>query len=220
MLMVVGVFAFAGCAGNDSDPGDVDTMDTGIGQEPPMQTERTATAALEPTEGNDVTGTVTFTALNGEVRVEGDFQNLAPGSHGFHIHETGDCSGPDASSAGDHFNPTDDPHGGPGDAERHVGDLGNIEAGSDSTATFSLTDQVITLDGPDGIVGKAVIVHSGEDDLETQPTGDAGDRLACGVIEADAGGPGAPMGPGAAPMDEGAPVDGAEPMDQQDAPLD
>src|SRR3984893_1352497 len=85
-----------------------------------------AAAQLEPKSGSQVTGTVTFTKVGDEIQVVADIQNLKPGKHGFHIHEKGDCSAPDASSAGAHFNPTHQHHGGPSTAEHHAGDLGNI----------------------------------------------------------------------------------------------
>ena len=119
------------------------------------------------------------------ILVSAEVGGLSEGLHGFHIHETGDCSAPDALSAGGHYNPADAPHGAPEapGAERHVGDLGNLEAGADGRARYERVDSVLTLSGPTSIVGKAVIVHAGQDDFTTQPTGDAGPRLACGVIE-------------------------------------
>lgn len=184
---------FVGCGDSQQDlePMDADTVGTGMGDDM-TQMDQTATAELSPTEGNNVSGTVTFTSLNGAVRVEADIEHLAPGSHGFHIHETGDCSAPDASSAGGHFNPEGAPHGAPTDSVRHVGDLGNIESGADSTATYSRVDSVLTLSGANSIIDRAVVVHEGEDDLTSQPSGDAGARVACGVIESD-GGEGADM---------------------------
>jgi Cu-Zn family superoxide dismutase len=144
-----------------------------------------AVARLAPTQGNHVTGTVTFTERGGRVHVEAEITGLAEGLHGFHIHEHGDCSAPDASSAGSHWNPLGHDHGGPDAAagKRHVGDLGNIRAGSDGKATYDRIDGVLSLEGDASILGKSVIVHAGEDDLATQPTGNAGGRLACGVIE-------------------------------------
>jgi Cu-Zn family superoxide dismutase len=144
-----------------------------------------AAAELKATAGNQVSGTVTFVAADGKIRVVADLQGLAPGKHGFHVHEKGDCSAPDASSAGDHFNPAGGPHGAPTDPveKRHVGDLGNLEADADGKAHLELTDEVIALVGENSIVGKAVVVHAQADDLTSQPTGDAGGRLACGVIE-------------------------------------
>ena len=107
---------------------------------------------------------------------------LTPGTHGFHVHEFGDCSAADFTSAGGHFNPMAQPHGAPQAAARHVGDLGNIEAGADGVATLDWTDTQLAFEGMHGIVGRAVIVHAKADDLKTQPTGDAGGRLACAVI--------------------------------------
>jgi Cu-Zn family superoxide dismutase len=144
-----------------------------------------ATAELRPTEGHDVRGLVTFATVDDGILVSAEVGGLSEGLHGFHIHETGDCSAPDALSAGGHYNPADAPHGAPEapGAERHVGDLGNLEAGADGRARYERVDSVLTLSGPTSIVGKAVIVHAGQDDFTTQPTGDAGPRLACGVIE-------------------------------------
>ncbi len=142
-----------------------------------------ATADLEPTEGNHVKGTVTFSQEKDVVVVRAEITGLTPGKHGFHVHEKGDCSAPDGSSAGGHFNPTNKQHGARTSADRHVGDLGNVEADADGKATLVWRDPVMRLDGPDSIIGKAVIVHAGEDDLKTQPSGNAGARVACGVIQ-------------------------------------
>jgi Cu-Zn family superoxide dismutase len=141
-----------------------------------------AVAVLHPTQGHSVSGTVRFEAVAGGVKVTANLKGLAAGSHGFHVHEFGDCTAPDATSAGGHFNPAGHPHAGPSDAKRHAGDLGNVEAGADGTATLEWTDAAMKLDGAHGVVGHAVIVHAKADDLKTQPTGDAGGRLACGVI--------------------------------------
>lgn len=141
-----------------------------------------AIAVLHPASGSGVTGCVKFTRETEGVRVEADLAGLAPGRHGFHIHEFGDCSAPDATSAGGHWNPADAPHGAPTAHERHAGDLGNLEAGPDGRARLVWVDTMIRLDGPNSIVGRAVIVHAGADDLSTQPTGNAGGRVACGVV--------------------------------------
>lgn len=144
---------------------------------------RVAIARLEPTEGNSTRGIVTFIEEGDGIRVIADISEIAQGMHGFHVHENGDCSAPDASSAGGHFNPTGDPHAGPDAEARHVGDLGNIEASDTQTAQMERVDKHLTFDGENSIIGKAVVVHAGEDDLSSQPSGDAGGRIACGVIE-------------------------------------
>lgn len=142
-----------------------------------------AIAVLTPTAGSKVTGTIMFTKTADGVKVVADITGLTPGKHGFHIHEFGDCSDPKAESAGSHFNPSKHPHGGPDAAQRHAGDFGNIEADSSGKARFEHTDKMLSMDDDeDSIIGRAVIVHEKADDLKTQPTGDAGGRLACGVI--------------------------------------
>jgi Cu-Zn family superoxide dismutase len=144
----------------------------------------TAVAQLKPTRGSKISGTVTFTQVANGVRVVADLTGLKPGPHGFHLHEKGDCSSPDAKSAGGHFNPGKMPHGGPTDARRHAGDLGNIDADSSGKAHLDRVDDMLAFSGPDSILGRAVIVHEGRDDLKSQPSGDAGARGACGVVEA------------------------------------
>ena len=142
-----------------------------------------ATCKLESKSGSKVTGMITFTKVGSDVQVVGDITGLTPGKHGFHLHEKGDCSAPDAASAGAHFNPGQHKHGGPTTTERHEGDLGNIEADASGKAHIDWKGKM-SLSGADSIIGKAVIVHEKEDDLKTDPTGNAGGRLACGVIEA------------------------------------
>jgi Cu-Zn family superoxide dismutase len=149
-----------------------------------VKTEK-AVCTLYPTEGNNVTGTVTFTKSGEVVKIVADLEGLTPGKHGFHIHENGDCSSPDGTSAGGHFNPTSMKHGAPEDSERHAGDFGNIEADENGKAHLEMTDSQISFTGENSIIGKGIIVHAGEDDFTTQPTGDAGARVACGVIELD-----------------------------------
>jgi Cu-Zn family superoxide dismutase len=142
----------------------------------------TAVAQLAPTDGSSVSGTVRFFAEERGVRVIADLTGLIPGEHGFHVHENGDCSAPEASSAGGHFNPQGAKHGGREDAERHVGDMGNITAKADGTAHLEYVDPHLSLLGDTSIIGRAVIVHAGRDDQQSQPSGDAGARVACGVI--------------------------------------
>lgn len=144
---------------------------------------REAFADIHPTQGNKVQGRVIFRIEDSGVRVIAHIKGLKPGEHGFHIHESGDCSAPDASSAGGHFNPENLPHGSPNSPKRHVGDLGNIVAGEDGYAFYDKFDSLLELHGPHSIIGRAVIVHADPDDLTTQPTGNAGRRLGCGVIQ-------------------------------------
>jgi Cu-Zn family superoxide dismutase len=146
-----------------------------------------AVALLAPTAGQQATGTVSFTAAgSGKVRVVAELRGLPPKStHGFHVHEFGDCSAPDASSAGAHFSPETRPHGGPKASQRHAGDLGNVEADANGVARVELTVSDLAIaTGPSAVVGRAVVLHAKPDDLETQPSGNSGDRVACGVIGA------------------------------------
>lgn len=143
----------------------------------------TATAVMNPTQGNNASGTVTFTKEEGGMRVVAHFEGVPPGEHGFHIHENGDCSAPDASSAGGHFNPTGMPHAGPEAMQRHIGDLGNITADSSGLAHKEYVDPMLTFEGANSILGKGVILHADPDDYTSQPTGAAGARISCGVIE-------------------------------------
>ena len=143
-----------------------------------------AVCVLLPTIGNNVTGIIKFAEENGKLHVTGTVRGLTPGKHGFHVHEYGDISGlQDGKSTGGHFSPGGHDHGKPSDeaAKRHIGDLGNIEAGEDGVATIDITDDVIDLHGEHSIIGRAIVVHAGEDKY-TQPTGDAGARVAIGVI--------------------------------------
>lgn len=143
-----------------------------------------ATVWLSAASGSNVRGLVNFIRQSdGRIQVYASVSGLTPGKHGFHIHEKGDCSAPDASSAGGHFNPTGMPHAGPHDAQRHVGDFGNLEADASGNAHYSKVFSNLPFDGNNSIIGRAVIVHAQADDLKTQPTGNAGGRVACGVIE-------------------------------------
>jgi len=142
-----------------------------------------ATAVLQATAGNDVTGTVTFTQVETGVRVQAAVNGLEPNkAHGFHVHEFGDISAPDGTAAGGHFNPEDMDHGGPDAVTRHVGDLGNIKADANGIGIYDRIDTKIALNGPNSILGRGLIVHEGTDDLESQPTGNAGARIAQAVI--------------------------------------
>jgi Cu-Zn family superoxide dismutase len=127
-------------------------------------------------------GVLQFTATADGVEIVGEISGLKPGKHGFHIHEFGDCSSADPKCHGGHFNPDKKKHGGPSDVERHVGDLGNITANGRGVAEIRITDRLIALSGPRSIIGRAVIIHAKADDLKSQPSGDAGDRIAGGVV--------------------------------------
>ncbi len=145
-----------------------------------------AVATLHATKsGGEASGVITFSkAEGGGVRVEGEVRGLTPGPHGFHIHEFGDVSSPDAMSAGGHFNPMMAEHGAPnaGAGKRHEGDLGNIEASPRGIAKVDYVDPNLSFAGPGSIIGRSVIVHEKADDHKTQPTGNAGGRVAAGVI--------------------------------------
>jgi Cu-Zn family superoxide dismutase len=144
-----------------------------------------ASATIESKSGSTVTGTATFEEVStGGVRVHVHIEKATPGTHGLHIHEKGDCSDPEAKSAGGHFNPAENPHAGPMDAKRHAGDLGNIEIKADGTGDLDISSDLITVKaGANSVVGRSVVFHEKEDDLKTQPTGNAGGRLGCGVIK-------------------------------------
>lgn len=143
-----------------------------------------ATATLEARSKSNAKGTVTFHEMGDGVHVVVNVEGLTPGEHAFHVHEKGDCSAPDAKSAGEHFDPTKQPHGAPDAAAHHAGDFGNLVADADGKAKKEIHMKGITIaDGPTSIVGKAFIVHEKADDFKTQPHGNAGGRVACGVIE-------------------------------------
>lgn len=142
-----------------------------------------AICVLTPTEGNTVSGSVTFTQQAEGVLIEAHINGLAPNSkHGFHIHEFGDISSKDGTAAGGHFNPGGHDHGAPDGATRHVGDLGNIESDANGHAMYKRLDKSVELNGANCVLGRGVIVHAAADDLTTQPTGNAGARIAQGVI--------------------------------------
>lgn len=144
-----------------------------------------AAALLAGRTGSTVTGTVSFQQQGERVTVHVHVMGAAAGAHGLHIHDTGDCSDAEFKTAGAHFNPAAAPHGAPGDARHHAGDLGNIEIDANGHGMLDLTSSVISLaPGPSSIIGKAVIVHEKADDLKTQPSGDSGARIACGVVRA------------------------------------
>lgn len=150
---------------------------------PPAPKEATATLTATPKSKSKVTGSITFKEVEGGVEVTANIQGLKAGDHGWHVHETGDCSAPDGASAGGHFNPDAHKHGGPETEMHHAGDFGNLTAGKDGKATATFTMKGISLgDEATSIAGRGFIVHAKKDDLKTDPSGNSGDRIACGVI--------------------------------------
>lgn len=149
------------------------------------QKEVSASALLQPRSGSKVSGSLKFTQIGDVVRVTGEISGHSKGPKGFHIHEKGDCSAADGMSTGGHFNPDKSKHGGPYDPVKHAGDLGNIVFNAEGVAqvNFTVGDISVSKDAPNGIIGRAVIVHAAVDDMKTDPTGNAGGRVACGVIQ-------------------------------------
>jgi Cu-Zn family superoxide dismutase len=180
-LVIALATALASCASPDNGGPTPQTGESATEE----TTQRVAVAELQPTSGHDARGKVVFREVDDGVEVHAELESLAEGAHGFHVHEKGDCSAEDASSAGGHFAPHGSPHGAPDDPadQRHAGDLGNVMADAEGNAVYDRVDPLLSLSGEHSIVGRAVIVHAERDDLETQPTGAAGARVACGVIE-------------------------------------
>lgn len=166
MAVVCGALLVAGCAG--------------MGE----QKEASAVAQLQPRSGSKVSGNLKFTQIGDVVRITGEVTGHTKGPKAIHIHEKGDCSAADGMSTGGHFNPTKSKHGGPYDPVKHAGDLGNIVFNAEGVAkvNFTVGDIAVSRDAPNGIIGRAVIVNAAVDDLKTDPTGNAGGRVACGVI--------------------------------------
>lgn len=150
-------------------------------------TEQRATATLSPASGSNVTGTATFTQREeGEVHLMLRVENVPAGEHAVHLHEKGDCSAQDASSAGDHWNPTNEEHGKRGEGDFHSGDVDNMTVGDDGIGTIDMNVEGWSIGGGEesNILNKAIIIHAEPDDFTSQPAGAAGARIACGVIQA------------------------------------
>jgi Cu-Zn family superoxide dismutase len=146
-----------------------------------------AVAKLEAPKGGQVWGNVSFVETGGVVVVRADVRNLRPGGEfGFHVHEKGDCSSADFMSAGGHFNPEGKAHAHFGQAERHAGDLRSLRADSEGNATYAFETPLLTVrPGPKSVIGRAVVIHANPDDYTSQPAGNSGPRIACGLIRAD-----------------------------------
>lgn len=146
-----------------------------------------AVVQIAPTQGNTVTGSLALAATTDGVHITGSIQGLKPDAEfGFHVHEKGDCTAPDGSSAGGHFNPTQAQHGNPTGPTHHAGDMLNIKSDVQGVAQVDVTAAGTSLHGDPStdVMGKAIVVHESADDYTTQPSGNSGKRVACGVIAA------------------------------------
>lgn len=149
------------------------------------ETTSQATVQLAPTRGNTANGGLKISAAGAGVHISGMVQGLKPDSEfGFHFHEKGDCSAPDATSAGAHFNPTSQQHGNPQAQPHHAGDMLNVKSDAQGVAEVSIDNPDVSLGSgqPNDVIGKALVMHAKPDDYQTQPSGNSGDRIACGVI--------------------------------------
>jgi Cu-Zn family superoxide dismutase len=143
-----------------------------------------ATAKLESKSGSTVTGEADFKEKSGGVEITVEIKGAKPGPHGVHLHDKGDCSAADASSAGGHFNPDSKTHGAPNADPHHAGDFGNMTVGANGTGKLKLTVKGLTVaPGPNSVVGHALVIHADPDDMKTQPSGNSGARVACGVVQ-------------------------------------
>jgi Cu-Zn family superoxide dismutase len=143
----------------------------------------TATAIIQAKSGSSIQGSLNFTQTNHLVTVSGTFSGLKPNSaQGIHIHEKGDCSAADATSAGGHYNPSNLPHGSSSESNHHAGDMPNIMSDENGNASYKVTLKDFTLSGEQSIIGRSVIVHRDPDDYKTQPSGNSGPRIGCGII--------------------------------------
>ena len=164
----------------------VASLAVGCAAHPIADSTAQANAAVAPTAGNTAAGKVSFEQRSGRTLVTARITGLTPGAeHGFHVHEKGDCSSPDAASAGGHFNPGARAHGHHGSAERHAGDMPNLRADAQGVATLTWDSEQLTVAaGPASVAERSVIVHRDADDHRSQPAGNSGPRIACGVIRA------------------------------------
>lgn len=144
-----------------------------------------ASAQLSSTKGNTASGSISITQRGDKVVIAAKLAGLRPNSeHGFHVHEKGDCSSGDGMSAGGHFNPRAKAHAHHSNTDRHAGDMPNIRSDASGNASYSFeTDLLTVTDGPSTVTGKAVVVHRDPDDYKSQPAGNSGPRIACGVVQ-------------------------------------
>ena len=175
---------FVGCKSEEKKD-DVEITQENTDSDATTAEAQTLTIDFTAKSGTNASGKATFSEQNGEVTFTANLSGLEPGEHAIHIHEKSDCSAPDASSAGGHWNPTFKDHGKWGSASYHRGDIGNftVNENGEGTITMSTSEWCIGCDDETkNILGKSVIVHVGADDFVTQPTGDAGGRAACSAI--------------------------------------
>lgn len=186
LLTATAMLAFVGCKNEKKETDSLEELTESVEVEEVKEAPKTLSVMMESKSGSNATGQVVFTEENGVVKMDAKFEGLTEGTHAIHIHEKADCSADDGTSTGGHWNPTHERHGKWGDAEGyHKGDIGNMVADANGMAKISMeTDEwcIGCDDENKNIVGKAIIVHDGEDDFVSQPTGDAGGRVSCGGI--------------------------------------
>ncbi|MBD3627326.1 superoxide dismutase family protein [Cyclobacterium sp.] len=190
-ILLVGIASISFACGSGSTNSNEETIEEVEIMDSENNTEsmelQSAVAVISGASGSNVSGSATFTELeNGKVRLVIQVENLSEGEHALHLHENGDCSAADATSAGGHWNPTDDPHGKRGEDEYHSGDIDNMVVGEDGVGAVEMEVEGWTIGdgGSSDILNKAVIIHADADDFTSQPSGAAGSRVACGVIQA------------------------------------
>lgn len=187
-VLFLGLFVIS-CAGEgpregmpaEQEPGTT-SVEKRLMQDTAATSYTSAVAVMHPTEGNDVSGTITFEQSSEGVEVHAEVSGLPEGKHGFHIHLYGDCRAPDGTSAGTHFNFEGSSKNPPKNIKRITGNLGNLDAGSNGEATADTVISNAKMNGPKSIIGRAVIVHEKPNDPSQPPIGAAGSRLSCGVI--------------------------------------
>jgi Cu-Zn family superoxide dismutase len=181
--MVLGTLALVvACGGTTRESSGTEPHDESAAASPDLMT---AIASIEPKSGSTLSGTATFEGGAGEVALVLEVENAPPGAHAVHLHEIGDCSAPDGKSAGGHWNPGGVDHGQWGKEPFHLGDVGNLEVGDDGKGSLTMMTDLwsIGTGSENDVVGRAIIVHQSVDDFVTQPTGAAGGRIGCGVVE-------------------------------------
>jgi Cu-Zn family superoxide dismutase len=185
-LLLMALFLFVSACNSGSKQSKEGESGSQQEQQSRQEEKQTARAQMEPASGSNVTGEATFSEENGTVLFELTVENLSPGEHAVHLHENGDCTAADASSAGGHWNPTMKPHGKRGEGSAfHKGDIGNMTVNNDGKGSLRLSIQGWSIGGADStnIIGKSVIIHEKADDFASQPSGNAGGRISCGVIK-------------------------------------